>query len=117
MCTFACACVCLHVKCTLHVSVHIRRRRIRMEGLGEEWGSGIGDESRLLCVVFVDRVSSSVSGEVEWLVPAYHVATAVVATLPIAVFIVPIMGLSHSRAWTRARSSWRLGTPNALLVL
>lgn len=118
MCAFACACVCLYVKCTLHVSVHVRiRRRRRMGGLGEDSGSGIGDESRLLCVVFVDRVSSSVSGEVEWLVPAYHVATAVVATLPIAVFIVPIMGLSHSRAWTRARSSWRLGTPNALLVL
>lgn len=76
MCVFACACVCLYVKCTLHVSVHVRRRRRRrMGGLGEEWGSGIGDESRLLCVVFVDRVSSSVSGEVEWLVPAYHVAT------------------------------------------
>lgn len=75
VCVFACACVRLYVKCTLHVSVHVRRRRRRMGGLGEEWGSGIGDESRLLCVVFVDRVSSSVSGEVEWLVPAYHVAT------------------------------------------
>lgn len=36
---------------------------------------GGGDESRLLGVVFVSRVKSSVSGEVEWLVPAYHVAT------------------------------------------
>lgn len=42
---------------------------------------------------------------------------AVVATLPIAVFTVPVMGLSHSRPWTRPRGSWRLGSPNALLIL
>lgn len=35
------------------------------------WG---GCESRLLGVVFVSRVKSSVSGEVEGLVPAYHAA-------------------------------------------
>lgn len=104
--------------CTLYVSVRIR---------SEETGGWEGDEamqwglegnSRLLLgVAFVERAGSSLSGEVEWLVPAYHVATAVVATLPIAVFTVPVVARSHSGAWTRARGSWRLGTPNALLIL
>lgn len=42
---------------------------------------------------------------------------AVIATLPIAVFTVPVMTLTHSRAWTRAWGSWRLGASNALLIL
>lgn len=39
-----------------------------------------------------------------------------VATLPIAVFAVPVVALSHSRTWAGTGASWRLGTPDALLV-
>lgn len=50
-----------------------RSKCVHQGGGGGEEGARV--ESRLLGVVFVSRVKSSVSGEVEWLVPAYHVAT------------------------------------------
>lgn len=44
-----------------------------------QWGLE-GNSRLLLGVAFVERAGSSLSGEVEWLVPAYHVATGETAT-------------------------------------
>lgn len=53
------------------------------------------------------------SSEVEWLIPAYHTATAVVsATFPVAVFAVPVWVLAPG-----VRGPWRLRPPHTLLVL
>lgn len=113
-----CACVSVYVRCELYVSVCIRRR-LRGVDMGEGvWVGGVRGVKVDSSVSYLSTEHDlQFSGEVEGLVPANHAATAVVATLPIAVFTVPVVALSHSRSWTRARSSWRLGTPNTLLIL
>lgn len=71
LCVFVCMYVTvLYPKRELHVGVCV-------SGGLKEWGGGrVGVvERRLLSVVFVDGARSSVSGEVEWLVPANHGAT------------------------------------------